>query len=81
MLGARVRDKVTGFTGVVTAVTDHLTGCKRWWVEGPANDKGETQERWIDEARIEVIEPSAVKVSAEVVAAAPSPSDCGHPKQ
>lgn len=28
-LGARVRDKITGFTGIVVARTEYLTGCTR----------------------------------------------------
>ena len=80
MLGIKVRDRVTGFVGIVTTIAYHLTGCRRAWVEGPANDKGETQERWIDESRLEVVDLTRVQIDDEALASAPSPSDCGHPR-
>ncbi len=80
LLGCKVRDRVSGFTGIVTTTSEHLTGCSRCWVEGPCNDKGETQERWIDEARLEILQAGAVALDPRSVASAPSPSNCGHPR-
>ena len=79
-LGAKVRDVVTGFTGVATIVSDHLTGCRRYWVEGAANAEGKSTDLWLDEARLEVT-GDAVTLYAEEVAARPSPADCSAPRR
>jgi hypothetical protein len=80
LLGAKVRDKVTGVVGIVTTVSEHLTGCARAWVERPMNEKGETPEGlWLDVTRVEVVELGAVKLDDAAVAASPSPSDVGNP--
>ena len=79
LLGAKVRDKVTGIEGIVTTLAEHLTGCSRAWVEPRVNEKGETPGLWVDVSRLEVLIENAVTLEAEVVAAAPSPSDCGDP--
>jgi hypothetical protein len=49
-----VRDKVTGFIGVVTGHADYLTGCDQYLVQ-PASKNNEWNEgRWFDANRLEV---------------------------
>ena len=79
-LGAKVRDLITGFSGVATIVADHLTGCRRYWVEGAANAEGKSTDLWFDESRLEVID-APIELYAEEVAAHPSPSDCSAPRE
>ena len=55
LLGYRAKDKITGFSGVVSSVCFDLYGCIQVALSPPANDKGEIPEgRWFDVARIEI---------------------------
>lgn len=60
-LGAKVKDAITGFTGVVVGTTTHLYGCIHVVVEGPSRDgkKGETEV--FDEQRCEVLEQAVIQ--------------------
>ncbi len=54
MLGARVRDKITGLTGVVTGHVRYITGCNQALVQPPVGEDGVMREsHWIDEQRLE----------------------------
>lgn len=56
--GDTVRD-VTGFTGVVTARSEFMNGCRRYCVEttGKADD---TKEYWFDEGRLTLVDSGTV---------------------
>ena len=47
-LGSKVKDSVTGYKGIATAMCKYLNGCVQYQVE--ANDP--TKEVWIDEGRL-----------------------------
>jgi hypothetical protein len=53
-LGSKVRDKVTGFEGVVTAHHTYITGCDRYTVEGAPSDRWDSITFDVD--RLEVVE-------------------------
>ncbi len=54
-LGKEGKDKITGFTGVITAHVKYLTGCDQYCLTPKVNDKGETMTgEFFDEARIEI---------------------------
>lgn len=56
LLGLKVRDRVTGFTGVVSSVCFDLYGCVQAVVSPPVDDKGALAEsKWIDTSRLEVL--------------------------
>lgn len=56
MLGLRVRDKVTGFEGVVESVAFDLYGCVQA-VARPAAKDGKVEDgRWFDIQRLDVID-------------------------
>jgi hypothetical protein len=60
-LGDKVRDKVTGFEGIVTGRYSYLSGCDRFGVQGVAI-KGEVKEAVsFDEVHLEVIKKAVVK--------------------
>lgn len=47
--GMKVKDRVTGFSGMVVAVSRHLTGCDRAFVEPPVKEDGSKPEGyWFD---------------------------------
>lgn len=51
-LGAKVKDSITGFSGVVTGRADYITGCRQYSVT-PKGTKGKVAESaWYDEDRL-----------------------------
>lgn len=55
-LGSSVKDKITGFTGVATAVTVWLTGCTRYAVQPRKLVKGKVEEPvWFDQDQLDVV--------------------------
>jgi hypothetical protein len=57
-LGVTVRDRITGFEGVVMGRTEYITGCTHIGVQSKKLSKeGKMQDwEWIDETRCEVID-------------------------
>lgn len=65
-LGNKVRDMITGFTGIATGRTEYLYGCARILVEPDELKDGKPVEAgWFDEQRIETVVEKAIPVSAE----------------
>ncbi len=66
-LGNKARDTMTGFEGIVVAITKWLYGCNRICVEPTKLDKdgNPSEGRWFDEQRIEVVRPTKPKVSKD----------------
>ena len=60
-LADRAVDSISGFAGVVTARTEHLSGLTRIQLEG-VNESGEPNEWWFDACRIEIVEQAAAVV-------------------
>lgn len=65
-LGIRVKDIVTGFTGIITGRAEHLTGCNSYWVNPQLIVKGKVVAAgYFDEDRLEKIDegikPEAVQ--------------------
>lgn len=55
-LGNAVKDKITGFTGIATAVTVWLTGCTRYAVQPRKLKDGKVEEPvWFDQDQLDVI--------------------------
>lgn len=56
-LGVEARDKITGFTGIVTSKIDYLTRCTQWALTPKAReDDSKLQDsHWFDTERMEVI--------------------------
>ena len=53
LLGFKVRDVVTGFTGVVMSISFDLSGCVQAIVTPVVGEKGEKQEsQWFDTKRL-----------------------------
>lgn len=53
---AKVRDKVTGITGTVTAYLVYHTGCVQYEVKFLGKDKDAIKEYWLDEECLEVLD-------------------------
>lgn len=74
-LGNKVRDTITGFTGVAVARTDWLYGCSRIGVEQAGLDKdGKPLEvQWFDEQRVQVVADDGPTVSPDSAATSGGP--------
>lgn len=54
-LGASVKDKITGFSGVVTGRAEYLTGCTQCLVVPKIGDDGIFKDSvWFDEQRLDL---------------------------
>jgi hypothetical protein len=55
LLGRKAKDRVTGFTGVITSVCFDLYGCVQCAVNAPAKEGEELKSgHWFDVGRLEV---------------------------
>lgn len=65
-LGVKVKDKVTGFTGVVIGRAQYLYGCE--WVQvapQAIKDGRPVSPIWMDEQRFDVVNPPRKRVQKE----------------
>jgi hypothetical protein len=62
LLGQKVRDVVTGFTGVVTSISFSLYGCIQAVVTPDYDEKGGKQPegRWVDVSGLQLLSKKAV---------------------
>lgn len=65
--GCLAKDKITGFTGIITGKIEWMYGCNQYCLNPKVTNDGELKEaNWFDEGRIEIIEnfinPDEVKV-------------------
>ena len=55
-LGVRVRDLITGFSGIVTGVCSYISGCHQALVVPPVDKDGKMVDGlWFDIQRLEVV--------------------------
>jgi hypothetical protein len=59
-LGLRVKDRVTGFTGVVSSICFDLYGCVQAAVSPPAKDEKLEDGRWFDLKRLDIQDETPV---------------------
>jgi hypothetical protein len=62
-LGAKVKNIVTGFTGIATARVEYLNGCIQYCVEGLANKDGKSEYHYIDEGSLDVVGKGIIGLS------------------
>jgi hypothetical protein len=56
-VGDRVKDRISGFSGIVTSITDYVAGCRRVGVSPEKLHNGEVIERGIfDEPNLQILE-------------------------
>ena len=62
-LGDKVRDKITGFTGIAVAKTEFLNGCIQFNVLPKQKEKDKMPEEiGIDVGSLEVINPKRIRI-------------------
>jgi hypothetical protein len=65
-LGDKVKDVVTGLTGIAVGRTQYLQGCTRVAVQPQELKDGKPVEAsWFDEPQLEIIEAGAIKPKGE----------------
>jgi len=83
-LGDRVKDKVSGYIGVVVAVTIWLNGCARMGIQAETVKKDEQPQDvvWIDEFQLKLVRKAIVKtVSRETGGPRSEPQRAGDPRR
>ena len=65
-LGEKVKDIVSGFSGIATAEAQYLNGCIQYEITAPVNEKGDIITAWVDSQQI--------KGSGKIIAFKSSPS-------
>lgn len=77
-LGLNAKDKITGFTGIITARVEFLTGCNRYCLQPTGlHDSKPIDSIYFDEDQVEIISSgiSSEEVSGEKKGAcSPNPS-------
>lgn len=53
-LGSKAKDKITGFSGIVTGHARYITGCDQYLLNAKATSDGQVHSLWVDENRLEV---------------------------
>lgn len=61
VLGTTVRDRITGFTGIVTGRVEYITGCNQALVQPKMKEDGAAmpESAWVDEQRLEAVAGAA----------------------
>ncbi len=60
MLGDRVKDRITGFTGIAVSSTEYLNGCIRIAVDPPVDKDGKSvDQQWFDHQQMNIVEAGA----------------------
>jgi hypothetical protein len=55
-LGQKVKDKISGFTGIATARIEYLNGCVQYCVSPKTDKDGKRPDaEWFDDAILEVV--------------------------
>lgn len=75
-LGDLAKDRITGFTGIVTGKASYLTGCDRCGLapQKLKDDGGVAETLWFDEPWVEVVEQDVIKPVEQRKADAGGPS-------
>ena len=68
--GLKAKDKVTGFTGIITGFCAYMYGCNQYLLTPQVKEDNTKQDGyWVDEGRIEIlgegINPKDVKVEED----------------
>lgn len=63
-LGDKVKDKISGFTGITVGKIEYINGCIQFGVKASVGIKNEAPKDiyWIDEKELSIIKKQAVKI-------------------
>ena len=62
-LGRKVKDKITGFSGIVTGLCQYISGCNQALVAPTVGKDGVAKDSsWFDEQRLEYVGTTTLKL-------------------
>ncbi len=65
-LGSKVKDRITGFEGIVTGLAFYLTGCCHAGIQPQGLKDGKTIDlEWFDTSKLEIIDPESIMEKAK----------------
>lgn len=59
-LGAKARDTITGFEGVITGHVAYITGCNQVLIASKATNGKGGEVGWFDEQRVEILKSKRI---------------------
>jgi hypothetical protein len=78
LLGKKARDRVTGFTGIVSSVSFDLYGCICAAITPPVDNEGKPRDgHWYDIHRVEIVDDDRVMPVPEFAKSAPTKATFG----
>jgi hypothetical protein len=78
-LGKLAKDKITGFTGIITAYIQYLTGCHQYGIQPNELKDGKIIEvNWFDVKRIDIIGEGVSVEDVSEVSNSGGPQDVPH---
>lgn len=82
-LGDRVKDELTGFTGIVIVRSEHLQGCLQVAVKPETLDKDGVPKKtqWFDEPQLEIVEKGVIKSQGQKLVDTKPVSASGGPRE
>ncbi len=85
-LGDRVRDKISGFTGIATSRHEYMNGCVRYTIDSEELKDGKPVDgQWFDEQQIEIVEAKEIEAAKDAVASIggpqPAPPSLNRPQR
>lgn len=60
--GDFVREKVSGFEGIVTGTAFYITGCNQYLIVAKSVDNAEATSLWFDEGRIQLKQKNVITI-------------------
>jgi hypothetical protein len=61
-LGLKVKDIITGFSGVITGRCEYLTGCRQYSISSNKLHSGDIKQVWFDEDRLNPVKGKSMKI-------------------
>lgn len=74
-LGTKVKDVVTGLTGIATARIEYINGCVQYAITPPVQADGKVNDSlWVDHQRIDIVDAGVIDHFVKRDAGGPSES-------
>lgn len=74
-IGSKAKDKITGFSGVITGYCIYISGCHQALLIPPVKEDGAFQDgHWFDIQRLEQLDDSVIELENEATPGADIPA-------